>query len=274
MIRTLLFVVVTLLCALPLVAQEDAEGCKDPKLLSRMKSCHIYDCAKKDFDALSIRIGSDSDKRQSVEGEIDQVIYDCPENVSYLSIVRNAEKALKAAGFTTVYSGGGDDDRPVYAGRKGGVWVAIETGESGRPGYTLWVARTEEMEQQMIASAEEMAADIEKTGSCSIYGVHFDTGKATIKPESSECLEQVVKLLTNNPSWKMQIEGHTDNVGGKEVNLNLSQQRADAVRAWLVGKGIAGSRLTARGLGDAKGVADNATDEGRAKNRRVALVKM
>ena len=72
----------------------------------------------------------------------------------------------------------------------------------------------------------------------------------------------------------MTIEGHTDNVGAKETNMKLSQRRAEAVRSWLVGQGIDGGRLLARGLGDSKPVAENATEDGRAKNRRVALVKM
>ena len=273
--RTTLLVAASFLCAASLFAQEsDAEGCKDPALLSRMKGCWIYECEKKDFDRAELRVGRDHDRRQAVEGEVERIDYDCPENVSFLSVVRNAENALKAAGFTTVYSGGGDDDRPVYAGRKGGVWVSIETGWTGRPGYSLWIARSQEMEQQMVASAEVMEAEIAKTGSCSIYGVHFDTGQATVKPESSQCIAEVVKLLKNNPSWKMQIEGHTDSVGAADANLKLSQARADAVRLSLISQGIDAARLTARGFGDTKPVADNATDEGRAKNRRVTLVKM
>jgi outer membrane protein OmpA-like peptidoglycan-associated protein len=273
--KNLLLVCLLLLVAAPVLAQEeDAEGCKDPQLLTRMKGCWIYECNKKDFDRAELRVGRDADNRQGVEGEVERIDYDCPESVSELSIVRNAENALKSAGFKTVYSGPGDDDHPTYAGRKGGVWVSIETGLTGRPGYSLVIARSQEMEQQMVATAESMEADIAKSGSCSIYGVHFATGEATIQPESKECLDQVVKLLTNNPTWKMQIEGHTDSVGTADVNLKLSQARADAVRAWLVRHGIEGTRLTARGFGDTKPVGDNSTEEGRAKNRRVALVKL
>lgn len=104
--------------------------------------------------------------------------------------------------------------------------------------------------------------------------MHFDTGKATIKPESRECLEEVVKLLNANPTWRMQIEGHTDNVGATAANQTLSEQRASAVVAWLTANGIAKTRLTAKGFGDSQPVGDNTTEEGRAQDRRVALRKL
>jgi outer membrane protein OmpA-like peptidoglycan-associated protein len=106
-----------------------------------------------------------------------------------------------------------------------------------------------------------------------VYGIEFDTGKATLKPESEKVLGDVLSLLQAQPDWKMKIEGHTDSTGTKAGNQVLSQQRAAAVVAWLVQKGVAQERLAAAGLGDTKPIADNATDAGRAKNRRVELVK-
>ena len=157
---------------------------------------------------------------------------------------------------------------------KGGVFVDVQTQPNGGQTYTQTVVRSKEMEQQMVASAEAMEADIAKTGYCSIYGIHFDTGKAAILPDSEQCLTEVAKLLKKNPSWKMQVEGHTDNAGAKEANLKLSQARADAVRAWLVSQGVESARLIAKGFGDTKPVANNTNDEGRAKNRRVDLRKL
>ena len=86
-------------------------------------------------------------------------------------------------------------------------------------------------------------------------------------------LAQVAALLNDEPDWKMKIEGHTDSTGTKPANQALSQQRAAAVVAWLVKDGIAASRLTAVGMGDAQPLADNSTEDGRARNRRVELVK-
>jgi OOP family OmpA-OmpF porin len=134
--------------------------------------------------------------------------------------------------------------------------------------------RVEAMQEEMVANADVWADEINRTGSCSIYGILFDTGKATIQGESKECLQEVVKLLRANPTWKMEIQGHTDNVGAKAANQTLSEQRAAAVVAWLAANGIDKARLTARGFGDSKPIADNSTEDGRSKNRRVALKKM
>ena len=261
--------------ACPLFAEDDAEGCKDSPVLSRMKGCWIYDCAKKDFDQAELRIDRYSEKTQHVEGEYTKIDYDCPENISEIMVTRNAQNALKAAGFTVVYSGGAtSDDHPALTARKGGLWVSIETGLTGRPGYTMQIVKEEEMEQQMVADAAAMEAEINASGYCSIYGILFDTGKSTIQPESAKCLNEVSTLLKKNATWKMQIEGHTDNVGGKDANMKLSQARADAVRSWLVTNGIDGARLTAKGFGDTKPKMENTTEDGRSKNRRVDLRKM
>jgi outer membrane protein OmpA-like peptidoglycan-associated protein len=132
---------------------------------------------------------------------------------------------------------------------------------------------TEAMKQEMTSDASAWADEISKTGHASVYGIEFDTGKATIKPQSEKVLGDVLSLLQAQPDWKMKIEGHTDSTGTKAGNQILSQQRAAAVVAWLAQNGIAQARLTAAGLGDSKPIADNSTEQGRARNRRVELVK-
>ncbi|MCX8080779.1 MAG: OmpA family protein [Bacteroidia bacterium] len=102
-----------------------------------------------------------------------------------------------------------------------------------------------------------------------INNIFFEFGKSTLKPESYYELDNIVKLLTENPTMEIFIAGHTDNVGSDEFNLKLSKERAGAVVDYLVSKGIASSRLTSDGFGKNKPVADNNTDEGRAINRRV-----
>lgn len=102
-----------------------------------------------------------------------------------------------------------------------------------------------------------------------VLDVQFDTGKATFKPESSTHLDEFVQFLKSVPSAKGMLEGHTDNVGSKTSNQKLSERRAEAVKAYVVSKGIDAARLETKGYGDAKPVADNATAEGRATNRRV-----
>lgn len=105
------------------------------------------------------------------------------------------------------------------------------------------------------------------------YGITFDVGKATIKPESMGEINRIVQLMNENPDLKFSVEGHTDSTGNATSNQTLSEQRSQAIVAKLVEMGIAQDRLTAVGKGQNNPIADNSTDEGRAKNRRVEFVK-
>ncbi|HIP37022.1 MAG TPA: OmpA family protein [Crocinitomix sp.] len=103
-------------------------------------------------------------------------------------------------------------------------------------------------------------------------GLFFNTGSAVIKQESYPVLDNVYSLMEKNPNLKISIEGHTDNTGSAEGNKKLSQQRADAAKAYLVNKGIDASRISTTGYGQDKPIADNSTKEGRQKNRRVEFI--
>lgn len=107
------------------------------------------------------------------------------------------------------------------------------------------------------------------TAKITLRGIKFATGKSTITPESYEVLEDAIKLLNDYPNVRVEIAGHTDSRGSKTKNMKLSQARADAVREYLIGKGIAADRLVAKGYGSAEPVASNKTAEGREENRRI-----
>lgn len=115
----------------------------------------------------------------------------------------------------------------------------------------------------------EVKPEVQKAVALAITGVTFETAKAIIKTSSNKELDNAVKVLNENPTIKLEIEGHTDSSGDDAMNLKLSQERADAVKDYLVNKGIEAKRLTAKGYGETKPIADNNTKEGRAKNRRV-----
>lgn len=102
-----------------------------------------------------------------------------------------------------------------------------------------------------------------------LKGVEFDTGKATIRPESFPHLDSVVEYMQYKKSSRIEISGHTDNVGNKKSNKKLSEARANACRDYLIKKGIDGSRIKAVGFGDERPIAPNTNDEGRQKNRRI-----
>ncbi|NPA67401.1 MAG: OmpA family protein [Chlorobi bacterium] len=118
---------------------------------------------------------------------------------------------------------------------------------------------------------EEVKKQIEKEISFSAKNIQFDTGKSTIKAKSYPDLDNIVTIMKKYPHTKFSIDGYTDNTGNKESNLKLSDDRANAVKQYFINKGIAASRLIAKGHGDANPIASNRTAAGRAKNRRVEI---
>jgi outer membrane protein OmpA-like peptidoglycan-associated protein len=121
------------------------------------------------------------------------------------------------------------------------------------------------------SSAVEKA--IAETGKFVTNNILFETGKATLKPESMEEIQKVADYMKKNPSARFEVQGHTDNQGSDKVNDPLSQQRAEAVVMALEQQGVDPFNLRPVGKGSHEPVADNSTDEGRAKNRRVEFIK-
>jgi OOP family OmpA-OmpF porin len=126
----------------------------------------------------------------------------------------------------------------------------------------------------VTVDATKMAKDIAATGRVALYGLYFDTDKADLKPESAPSLAEIAKLLKAEPNLKVYIVGHTDNVGVFDYNMSLSQRRAKSVVDQLVQSyGISPDRLKPAGAGMIAPVASNDDEAGRAKNRRVEIVK-
>jgi outer membrane protein OmpA-like peptidoglycan-associated protein len=119
----------------------------------------------------------------------------------------------------------------------------------------------------------QLRSDLASQGRARLNGILFDTDSARLRAESLPTLDEVIRVLAGEPSWSVLIEGHTDSTSTAAHNQALSEQRAKSVLTYLTEKGVAASRLSAVGFGQSRPVADNATELGRAQNRRVELVR-
>jgi len=197
------------------------------------------------------------------------------ENVpSPLQIVRNYQEAVKKLGGETLYYDKAEKRKfhGSFTRNDKQYYIAVEVFNSGWL-YEVYVLELAELEKDIeIVDSDTIIHKLEKEGYIALY-INFDTGKATLKPDAAEVIDEIVTALKSRPDLKVKLEGHTDNVGNAESNKKLSDDRAKAVMAAIVAKGIDKGRLSAEGFGLEKPIADNNTDEGRAKNRRVELVK-
>ncbi len=137
--------------------------------------------------------------------------------------------------------------------------------------YELFLAEKAGMAQSVI-TADDMATALNRDGRISLQ-INFDTAKSTIRPDSQPIVQQIVAMMKANPALKLSVEGHTDNVGTPQSNKTLSLARSQAVVTAVSNSGVASSRMTPVGYGQEQPVADNGTEQGRAQNRRVVLVK-
>jgi hypothetical protein len=285
------FLLTTMLLPAALRAQSQDEG---HPLVKPFAGSTLLGRELKQFDEQPLVVGpvrGGVAKVQALEGKITRLDYQDPADRSSLERIRNYEQALAGAGFEIVFRCGREtcgesqvgiegfgyfpQDRYVVARLSrpaGDVWVAvtIPTGPSTR----IWIVETRPMETGMVGvNAGVLADQLVSSGHVAVYGILFDSGKADLKPESDAALKEISTLLSGNDSLSLHVVGHTDNVGGLEANLDLSTRRAAAVVAALTQRyGVAAARLRPSGVGPLAPVASNATDEGRARNRRVELV--
>jgi OOP family OmpA-OmpF porin len=293
-----------LIASLPAQAQGDAKGARDYPGIGRFAGSVITGYQAKDFDAARMQAapfkdGKPADARR-LEGRVTRIAYRTGPGPSILEVSRNFETQLAKAGFETLINCDTDQCGGIpfseqidtlnipamwvdgfnfhyYAAHKkdGGadIYASVVTSKNNDNIYTqLVVAVTGAMENKMVDAAA-MAKGLGDKGHIALYGIYFDTDKATIKPASKPTLDEMAKLLGGQPQLKVFIVGHTDSQGAYEHNMTLSRQRAEAVAAALAGGyKIARGRLYTAGVGYLAPVGSNATEDGRALNRRVELV--
>jgi outer membrane protein OmpA-like peptidoglycan-associated protein len=254
-------------------AQEnDVKGSADHPLLTRMQGMYISVYKMSEFDQFAFKTGPKA--TEAVEGKRFEIRYVARTgNVppTPVAIIRNHQQAIAKIGGTTVYE---DQRYTTLKVAKDGkeIWVQVDT--AWGKGYFLTIVEKQAMAQEVVASAELFRTGLNATGHVEVPGIYFDTGKSVLKPKSDAAVAEIAKLLQADPALKVYVVGHTDSVAALDLNMKLSQARADAVvQALVTTHGIAAARLVGRGVGPLCPVASNATEEGRAKNRRVELVK-
>lgn len=256
-------------------------------------------------------IEQNMDATTTLEGKLTRITYRAPADRSPLEVFRNYEMALSEAGFEQIFNcaregcGGrnfnhaaspqnyylgfseDDEEQRYLAGRLdragGDVYVSLylvlnRSGggpDRNRVMVQLDVIELTAMDEQMVlVDANAMLRDLTAEGRVALYGILFNFDEDTLLPESRSQLEEIGKLLTENPGLNVFIVGHTDNQGSYEYNLDLSQRRAGRVVEALVNDhGIERNRLTPVGVGMVAPVATNRTEEGRTLNRRVEIVE-
>jgi OmpA-OmpF porin, OOP family len=254
-------------------ADSDIKGSKDHPLLTRMPNFYISGYKDTDFDGHRFL---DQDKKPvSIEGHKYYIEYHLSKGTAEpgeLKIRRNIQDALKKIGGKVIFDDNFNKASTIVLQKEGKeTWVEVRSYNNM---YRLSIVEKEIMKQDVVANAEAMGNDINTTGHVSIYGILFDTGKSEIKPESDGAVSEIAKLLKNNGALKLYVVGHTDNVGSFDSNMKLSKDRADAVTKTLSDKhGISAARLKPYGVASLSPVTSNDTEDGKAKNRRVELVK-
>ena len=160
-------------------------------------------------------------------------------------------------------------------GNKTGRDAALGAGVGALGGY-VWSQRMEAQREAMAQATAGTGVDVSRTANNELKldipsDISFDTGKAAIKPNMRPILDRFAQTLKDNPATKLRIVGHTDNTGSDAINNPLSLERASSARNYLEDRGVAGSRIETVGRGSREPVADNSSDAGRAKNRRIEV---
>jgi OOP family OmpA-OmpF porin len=247
----------------------DASGCTDSPLVTRFPKSIIAVCSDKSDTTATLPVGKE---QKTIEGEVHMTRYSFPPTSSKAQVYRNLKTALQSAGFSIVYDTSAEI--AAFTVQSGKNWIREEAAESS-PFYTQTVVVETRLAQEVTADAAAIYGSLAKNGHAAVYGILFDTGKAEVKPSSAAALKEIVNVLKKEPTLKVYVVGHTDDVGDVASNLDLSRRRAAAVvKALVTEYGIAPNILDSFGAGPYAPVASNDKEEGgRALNRRVELVK-
>lgn len=226
------------------------------------------------FNAHKFRIKTEEgEQEKEIRGKYWEYNYYTTDDVSGLYILENYKAAALEKGGSILYEG---KERLVFTlptPEGGTLWVEVYR-NGWNTYYRLHIIEEQPLKKVLTFGAAQIQHELETKGEVTLYGITFDFNKDTLRPGSEKVLLEVVKVLQALPDLKVEIQGHTCDIGGRAYNLKLSQARAETVKSFLVQQGIAESRLSPKGYGMDQPVASNATEEGREKNRRVVFKKL
>jgi outer membrane protein OmpA-like peptidoglycan-associated protein len=260
----IIITVLTLFIFCSLSFPQDIEGSKDHPMFNRISGFNITEYNVEEFG--SYIFYDINGNEVNVEGTKTYIYYECNCEEAPLKIIRNFSNAIKNIGGTAYEP----YNNKAYVFLKQGnkeTWAEVFAGDYY---YYLTIVEKGEVEQEITANA--ILKELNETGKAILY-INFDSGKATIKKESMPVVEQIIEMMKQAKDINLSVEGHTDSDGSNESNLKLSEARAKAVVEAITKGGIDAARLSSAGFGEEKPIADNSTDEGKAKNRRVELIK-
>jgi outer membrane protein OmpA-like peptidoglycan-associated protein len=247
------------------VFTQDIAGSKDHKFFTRLQGFYI---TQYEFEEFGSEIFYDSaDIEIKLEGVKTFIRYESETESAPLKIIRNFSTAIQKIGGKAYEMYG--NETHLYYKKDGYEMRAIVHASSQL--YTLTIVEKEDVKLEVTATG--LYKELLEKGKAIVY-INFDFASSTIKPESKPEIDEIIKLLIENPSLKLSIEGHTDNIGDETDNHALSEKRTKSVVAAIIAGGIDAARLQSKGFGETKPIAENNSEEGRAKNRRVELIKL
>ncbi|GAA5215117.1 DUF4892 domain-containing protein [Corallincola platygyrae] len=282
----------------------DARGSKDHPRLERYPGAVINDYDYREYEEHQLMLSKPYeekgkwtvDKLLPLEGQVTYIHYELPSSASTLQVFRNYQKTIQKSGGEFLFT----CERPCFRenlstfkkivkardlymnGHKEIQYLAAKVDEtyislfvnqlSGNTHVFLFVTDKEALDDDKMSP---MAESLAKDGKIDLYGLYFDSGKSTLKPESEPELKQLSELMITYPELEILIVGHTDSVGNDDFNQKLSDGRANAVQNKLSRNyGIRPHRMNAMGKGESAPIGDNSTESGKAKNRRVEIVAL
>lgn len=275
-VRLIILSILLIVVTLPVQAQTDCDNCKDHLLIPRMPQYYIETFEEQEFGKEYFFDGKKfypEGKRYSYKYRHTHWKDKNYKKPSAHQIFENYENEIIRLGGKVIFEQGSTSYYQFETEAQQKIWLKLEYVFTPADYFKMIIIEEVNMVQDVVIKADAIKDRIDIYGKVAIEGIYFDTGKSTIRAESTPAISEIANYLKSNPSVNCWVVGHTDSDGAFELNSKLSLDRASAIKSELESQyGIKVGRLYAEGVGPLAPIASNKTDEGRQKNRRVELV--